>query len=74
MKQEKLLELRRELLNAIDNKSNNKKDLIIVMEEVSNKLLQLYHERLNKEKGPELQIIPIERLFGKTNFSELVDF
>ena len=74
MKEEKLLELRRELLNAIDTKSNDKKDLIIVIEEVSNKLLQLYHERLNKERGPELQIIPIDRLFGKTDFSELVAF
>jgi len=74
MEREKLLELRRELLNAIDNKSNDKKDLINVIEEVSNKLLQLYHGRLNGEKGPELQIVTIERLFDNTGIEDLVAF
>lgn len=74
MEQEKLLELRRELLNAIDNKSNDKKDLINIIEEVSNKLLQLYHGRLSGEKGPELQIVTIERLFDNTGIEDLVAF
>ena len=43
-KMEELLELRRELLNTIDNRQSNKEDLIKVIEEVSSKLLQLYHK------------------------------
>ena len=39
-----LLELRWELLHAIDNPQNEKKDLVKVIEEVSKKLLLLYRE------------------------------
>lgn len=41
---QELLDLRRELLNAVDNRQNKKEDLVKVIEEVSNKLLLLYRE------------------------------
>ena len=37
-----LLDLRRELLDAIDNRQNKKEDLVKAIEEVSKKLLLLY--------------------------------
>lgn len=37
-----LLVIRRELLNAVDNKNSTKQDLMNTMEEVSKKLLQMY--------------------------------
>ena len=40
---EELLKIRRQLLDAIDNKSNTKEDLIRINEEVSDKLLKLYN-------------------------------
>jgi hypothetical protein len=40
---EEILKIRRELLDAIDNKSNTKEDLIRINEEIANKLLQLYN-------------------------------
>ena len=44
IKMKELLELRRELLNAVDNRQSNKEDLIKAIEEVSKKLLLLYRE------------------------------
>ena len=41
-----LLELRRELLDKVDRNST-KEDLVEVIEEVSKKLLQLYHSKSN---------------------------
>jgi hypothetical protein len=42
METERLLEIRRKLLDAVDNNSNTKADLIKVIEEISKELLQLY--------------------------------
>jgi len=44
MDTEKLLEIRRKLLDVVDNNSNTKEDLIKVIETVSKELLQLYQK------------------------------
>ena len=42
-----LLELRRELLDGVDYRYSTKEDLVKVIEEVSKKLLRLYHSENN---------------------------
>jgi hypothetical protein len=41
---DQLLDLRRELLNAVDNRKSTKEDLVKAIESVSTKLLLLYQK------------------------------
>jgi hypothetical protein len=48
---DKLLEIRRTLLNGVDKRDNTKEDLIKVMEEVANELLKLNWNLKSIEEG-----------------------